>query len=177
VPRKPFGTAVDKRNGQRVAVLTAGQVERFEPPKELLPLAAEAWDAYWGDRPSALLTPAGVTVLRRWIDALDRYLRTTAEADLEPLVTGSTGQSVPNPLYKIAEAALGTVERCERQLGIGGLNAASLGLAAITERRSLADMNSRYDGSGSASSNGQPSPETVDEDPRSIRIIRGETAG
>lgn len=143
--KKAAGTAVDPRNGQRALdVISGSQVDRFGPPRGVCKAAKDAWEAFWDDRPAALLTPAAKVVLLRWVDALDRYLRTVSAADDEPLVLGSQGQQVINPLYKIAASALTTVEACEKQLGIGGLNAASLGLAAISERRSLQEMNARY---------------------------------
>src|SRR6266540_7340785 len=95
--KKPPGTAVDRRNGAKLVTVGTGQVERFEPPEGLSAPAMAAWGAFWDDRQSALLTPSGKVVLLRWIDALDRYLRSTAEGDREPLVTGSTGQLVVNP--------------------------------------------------------------------------------
>lgn len=164
--KKPAGTAVDGRNGQRALDVVAGSaIKKFPPPRGISPPARKAWNAYWEDRPSALLTPAARVVLIRWIDALDRYLRTISAADEQPLVRGSQGQDVINPLYKIAEQALSVVERAERQLGIGGLNAASLGLAAITERRSLADMNARY-----------AEDEDDEADPR-LQVIQGHAEG
>jgi hypothetical protein len=166
-PKKPPGTAVDRRNGQRSELaVVAGQVTRFDPPEGLTAAAVQAWEDFWVDRPALLLTPSAKVVLLRWVDALDRYLRCSAEADREPLVAGSNDQPRPNPLYRVAEQARATVDACERQLGVGGLNASSLGLAAISERRSLADMNARYGGAG----DGRGAAE--EPDPR-LRIIDG----
>ena len=50
-----------------------------------------------------------------------------------------------NPLYKVAEMALATIERCEKQLGIGASNRASLGIAIASETKSLSDLNKQYD--------------------------------
>lgn len=163
--KKTAGTAIDKRNGQQVLGVVAGlKVEKFAPPRGLSKPAKDAWTDFWDDRPALLVTPAAKVVLLRWVDALDRYLRTIAEADNAPLVEGSQGQEVINPLYKIAEQAMTVVERCEKQLGIGGLNAASLGLAAISEQRSLAQMNARYSEPGDVEGDDEP-------DPRSLRVV------
>lgn len=169
-PKKPAGTTADKRNGQRadLAPASGGAVERFDPPDDLCAEARDAWEAFWADRPALLLTPSARVVLLRWAEALNRYLLTTREADQEPLLTGSTGQQVANPLYRVAEQALRTVEACEKQLGVGSLNASNLGLAAISERRSLADMNARYGGGQRGSSN-----QEQDEDPRLTVIDTG----
>ncbi|MDH2429331.1 hypothetical protein [Sphaerisporangium sp. TRM90804] len=164
--KKVAGTAVDKRNGQQVLGVVPGlKVEKFPPPRGLSKPAKDAWDAFWEDRPAHLVTPASKVVLLRWIDALDRYLRTIAEADQQPIVTGSTGQDSMNPLYKVANDAMAIVERCEKQMGVGGLNAASLGLAAISEQRSLAQMNARYSDPVDSEDNAEPEP-----DPR-LRVV------
>jgi P27 family predicted phage terminase small subunit len=166
--RKLPGTAVDKRNGARLVSVASGRVERMPAPPDLSAPAQQAWEAFWNDRQAALLTPSSTVVLMRWADALDRYLRCTAEADKEPIVTGSTGQASANPLYKVAEQARATLESCERQLGIGGINAASLGLAAISEAKSLAEMNARYSDAGDEDEDG--GSDERDDDPR-LRIV------
>jgi len=146
--KKPPGTAVDKRNGARLVSVGQGKVEPFDPPRGLTAAAKAAWEAYWSDRPALLLTPSSKVVLLRWIDGLDRYLRATRAADAEPLIAGSRDQQTLNPLYRVAEQARAVVEACERQLGIGGLYAANLGLAAVSEAKSLADLNAAYSESG-----------------------------
>lgn len=167
--KKPPGAAVDKRNGAKALLtsVSSGGVARFDPPEDLCSEAVAAWGDFWADRPALLLTPSSRVVLLRWVVALDRYLRTSAEADREPLVTGSQDQQVLNPLYRVAEQAMAVVDRCEKQLGIGGLYASQLGLAAVSERRSLADMNARYGGD-----DGQDDELTQEEDPR-LRVVPG----
>jgi P27 family predicted phage terminase small subunit len=137
--------AVDSRNGRRADLVpVAGS--RFDPPEGLSGEATEVWESYWNDAVASVHTAVDRGLLIRWITEYDRYLRTVATADLEPLVFGSMGQKVENPLYKIAYRALDAAERCERQIGIGPLHRSSLGIAVITERRSLAEMNARYGG-------------------------------
>lgn len=166
-PKKPPGTAVDRRNGQRADLAAvSGGVGRFDPPENLCVDAAAAWEDFWADRPALLLTSSSKVVLVRWVEAVNRYLVASRGADVEPITAGSTGQEVMNPLYKVAEQARAVIEACERQLGIGGLNAANLGIAAITERRSLADLNASYGGGG-----GNDKPAEA-PDPR-LRIIEG----
>ncbi len=160
--KKPAGATVDRRNGRR-ADLTAVAGQRFEPPAGLSDEAMAAWDAYWSDTVASVGTPVDRALLLRWVTELDRYLRTVAEADLDPLSTGSTGQVVENPLYKVAYRALDAVERCERQMGAGGLNRSNLGIAVLAERRSLADMNARYGGrDDGAAELPQPDPRVID---------------
>jgi P27 family predicted phage terminase small subunit len=126
-------------------------------PKNLCLEAKRQWETYWDDAAASVQTAADRGVLLRWIDAVDRYVRTIKEADLNPIVYGSKDQQVPNPLYKVAADSLGTIERCEKQLGIGALNRANLGIAVISGQRSLAEMNSEFGGDDNYSD---------DEDPR-----------
>lgn len=137
--KKPAGSTVDKRNG-RQEVIPTQSVERFDAPMGLMPTSYEAWDDFWNDRQSWLLTRSGKPVLVRWIKAYDRYTRYSELADERPLERGSTGQMTASPYFKIADQARSVMEACEKQLGIGGLNAASLGIAAIQEKKSLADL-------------------------------------
>lgn len=172
--KKPAGQAVDKRNGRRtdLAVAPGGQLARPELPENLCVEARSQWDAYWLDAAAQVQTPADRGVVLRWIDAVNRYLRLLGEADLQPVVEGSTGQSVENPLYKIADRALATIERAEKQLGIGALNRAGLGIAVIAEQRSLYDMNSAYGGDAGGGDN---HPSEAEEDPR-LQVIDGDLA-
>ena len=72
-----------------------------------------------------------------------------------------------NPLYGTAYKALAAVQACEKQMGMGALNRSALGIAVISEQKSLADMNARYRvGGGDVDS-----PRPV-EDPR-VRVIEG----
>lgn len=145
--KKPAGVAVDPRNGRRAELaLVAG--ERFDPPEGLSEQALEYWDAYWDDAVAGVLTKADRPLLLRWISEYDRYLRLTAEADLEPMVRGSQGQPVENPLYGTAHRSLLAVQYLEKQLGMGPLNRSALGIAVISERKSLADMNAQFSGGG-----------------------------
>lgn len=173
--KKAAGTAIDKRNGQR-AIDTVGRmvaVERFELPPGLAKIAYEAWDDFWQDRQALLLTTSSKIVLKRWVMAVNRYDRAIKEADQQPLVEGSARQMIMNPMYKIAKDALATIDACERQLGIGTLNATNLGMAALAEQARLADLNEAYEeprehdeGARQRGAAGPTLPGTVEDDPR-----------
>lgn len=126
----------------------------------------QLWDAYWSDAVATVQTPVDRGVLLRWITEYDRYLRTIGEADQRPLVEGSMGQLVENPLYKIAYRALDAAERCERQMGVGPLFRSNLGIAVIAEQKSLQEMNARYGGADGDSDRSQgqarPDPRVID---------------
>ena len=161
--KAPAGSTVDRRNGRRADLVPVAGA-RFDAPEGLSDEATAAWNAYWDDTVASVMTPVDRAVLTRWIKEMDRYLRLSAEADRQPSVRGSQGQPVENPLYATAYKALAAVQACEKQMGMGALNRSALGIAVITERKSLADMNARY-GGGDVGSRPAIVAELV-EDPR-----------
>lgn len=158
--KKPSGTAVDPRNGRRAELSAAGAgVAPVIDRDRFLPLALEMWDAYWGDGASVTQTAADVMFARIWIEGYDDYLRKKTEADLKPLVKGSMGQQVANPLYSVAKDSLNQAIQAARQLGIGAKNRADLGITLLAEKQALDDINARYveaEGAG----------DDADDDPR-----------
>jgi P27 family predicted phage terminase small subunit len=159
--RKPAGTAVDHRNGRR-ADLSVVAGRRFDAPDGLCDEAYAAWDTYWDDRVAQVQTPVDRTVLLRWLTELDRYVRLMAVADSNPVVQGYNGQPVENPMYGVAYKALAAVQACEKQMGMGALNRSALGIAVITETKSLRDLNTRYGGGDGPRAVPKPDPRVID---------------
>lgn len=119
----------------QVAIIAPG------PPPDLCKEADRAWYSYWADPRSGAAEAADESVVTRWVTELNRYYITVKAADIEPLVEGSQGQQVENPLYKIAYRAQSSANGYEQQLGIGALNAMKLGIAKGDAVRSLSDLN------------------------------------
>lgn len=167
--RKAPGTAVDPRNGAKAALtLVEGQRSPlyFEPPKALTTEALRQWNDYWDDPVSWLATPADRSLLIRWIENVDRYFTIMRAADQNPMTRGSTHNDIANPLYSLGAKLEGEISKIEAQLGIGPKNRAALGIAVLSEKRSLQDLNHEYE---------EPEGgEGGDEDPR-LKIISGET--
>jgi P27 family predicted phage terminase small subunit len=167
--KKPAGTAVDSRNGRR-ADLSVVAGTRFDPPESVSDEARLYWDTYWQDRVAQVHTPVDRVILVRWVTELDRYFKLLAVADAQPIVTGSQGQPVENPAYGTAHRSLAAVQYCEKQLGVGPLNRSALGIAVVTEAKSLGELNAAYgggSGAGPQSVEGGASPQG---DPRVVNI-------
>lgn len=166
--RKPPGTAVDARNGQKAPLsVIEGSVNpmRFEPPKAIGQLALRQWNDYWDDQVSYLVTPADKMTLVRWIETVDRYFTVMGIADKNPMTRGSTHNDVVNPLYNLGLKMMAEISKLEAQLGIGPKNRAALGIAVLSERRSLQDLNAAFEPDEGANDDG--------DDPR-LKIISGE---
>ena len=151
--KKPAGTAVDQRNGERAAP-SAVPLARFTLPRRSDGLdydlrTRRMWKALFDDGPlSSVLSPVDRELVIRWAQAVDDHLKALAEARDHPISKGSMGQEVASPHFAIAAQAMSVIVECERQIGIGALNRARLGIAILAERASLADLASRFDGGG-----------------------------
>lgn len=138
--KKPFGTAIDKRHGARMLpdyIPAARFTVELPSDLELHPVANSAWDDYWEDPISGVTTQSDRALLIRWITNVDRYFRLVEEADKEPIVKGSQGQDVMNPMYQAANNALTAAERLERQLGMGPSNRSRLGIELVAADRAV----------------------------------------
>jgi P27 family predicted phage terminase small subunit len=157
-PRKAPGTALSTRNGAR-AVLTAPG-ERIDPPEHIThDRALEAWENFWEDNVSSLITVGDHSLLFRWIDLVQRYWWLVEQADDEPTIhTLNNGQSA-NPLYKIALSVGNQIEHLEIKLGIGPKNRVSLGLQIVQGETAAHELETR-----------QKRPQTpyTEEDPRVV---------
>lgn len=115
-------------------------------PSGLCRQAQDAWRGYWGDVLSGVMRQSDAPLVLRWSRNLDRYHRLLAEADREPVVTGSTGQPRTNPIYDLALKVEASIKDDEKQLGIGPLNRLRLGVALSESAKSLADLNAEAEG-------------------------------
>lgn len=160
--KKPAGTAVDSRNGRASVLGPAVSLERFPlPVKAADARTRKVWAALWDDPVCSILSPVDREVVVRWVHGVDAYVKALAEADSDPVTTGSMGQEVPSPWFAIAKQHLGVAEECERQIGIGALNRARLGLTFAQAAKSMADVNADYVSGGG------------DDDEPDPRVIRG----
>lgn len=151
---KPAGTAVNSRNGAQVQVAGAVSLKRFALPRRSDGLdydlrTRRMWKALFDDEAlAAVLSPVDRELVVRWAQAVDDNLKALASARADPISRGSMGQEVASPFFAIAAQAMGVVVECERQIGVGALNRARLGIAILAERAGLADLAARFPGDG-----------------------------
>lgn len=149
--KKLPGQAVDQRNGMRSA-LPAVQLGKFGLPKredgQKYELRTQRmWRALWDDqRLTAALSPVDRELVIRWALSVDDWIKALNEARKDPIVPGRNDQPVASPYFAIAAQAMAVAAECEKQIGIGALNRARLGIAILTEARTLADLSAAFPG-------------------------------
>jgi hypothetical protein len=163
VPRakKRAGTAVDTRNGERARPPVVA-LRRFTLPRRSDGLdydlrTRRMWKALFDDAAlSSVLSPVDRELVIRWAQAVDDWIKALTSARAKPISKGSMGQEVPSPHFGIASQAMSVVVECERQIGVGALNRARLGLAVLAEHAaSLAGLAGQFPGDGGGS---EPDP-------------------
>lgn len=93
-----------------------------------LKATTEAWTALWAEPQAEHLTGVQKVVALRWIRAFDEWLRALDVVVQAPMVAGSMGQPVANPMIAWVTSRESEMEKCERQMGVGLRNKADLGL-------------------------------------------------
>lgn len=95
---------------------------------EYLPLTQQLWESLFDERQAEQLQGAQMMPAIRWIRAVDDWLRALDQVTQSPMVAGSMGQPVANPMMSWVASREAEMEKCEKQLGIGLKNKADLGL-------------------------------------------------
>lgn len=150
-PRK--STTQPKSNGTagRLSVVKADEQSVLpSPPDGLLPESVEAWEAIWQMPQASSFQGAHRVVLLRWVKSLDQWFRSIKVVEELPLVTGSQGQPVANPLMSWVTSRETEMEKCERQLGVGLRNAVDLGVSVGQAKLTAAQLNAMTRGSDGA---------------------------
>jgi hypothetical protein len=88
----------------------------------------QLWESLWDERQAEQLVGVQLAPAWRWIKAFDTWLNALDEVTMMPLIGGSKGQQVANPLWAVVVSRETEMEKCEKQLGIGLRNKADLGL-------------------------------------------------
>lgn len=138
--------------------------ERIDPPSHISRAEAlDAWEEYWLDPVSSVVTQADHQMMFRWIDMVDRYYRLIHEADGEPIVITLNNGQTANPLYKVALTIQNQIERLEARLGIGPKNRAALGVQIFEAEKGKRSLNAMGNTSGSSAVG---ATQLDEEDPR-----------
>lgn len=125
------------------------------------------WESWWGSDVARLVDPESETpIVRRLFDVLNQAAEFEAAGRLEPMVAGSTGQLVINPLLKHAQGLRDEARRDESVLGRGPKRRLDLGIKFGDAARSLDDINRRL--TGGSDSGPTPAP----QDPRKAIEVR-----
>ena len=144
-PRKPASDRQGHSPAKRTTTPAVAKTATWPAaPDDLGEESVRLWDSFWEHEAQAqalLAKPAQRVVLRRWVTAFDQWSKSMAAVAASPIVEGSMGQPVQNPLMSWVTSREAEMEKCERQLGIGLRNLADLGVSVGNARLTAAELN------------------------------------
>ncbi len=126
------------------------------PPEGLDPAAVDYWYGYLGSvvgRSVVNLDTDG-PALRRWAACVSQRLKLQPQLDATPLVKGSMGQKVVNPINTLIVNLTREIERLEEHFGMTPLARMRLGIAIGEAADSLAGLTDTLFGDGGAPPDG-----------------------
>jgi P27 family predicted phage terminase small subunit len=155
-PQKPVDQLQFKRGDRaerRTLLLPVTTEPRPIPrcPAGLQPGAQRRWRAYWSAPVAAAVDlRSDAEAVERWVHCVSERERLQPLADKTPLVKGSTGQLVANPLYGVINGLSREIERLEEHLGMTPLARMRLGLVQTQRDIGVADLRRRLERAGEA---------------------------
>lgn len=150
-PQKPVDQLQYTREGRaarRTLLLPVTDTPRPIPPapKETQPNARRRWRDYWRSPIArAVNLDSDGEAIYRWLHCISERERLQPLADKTPLVKGSTGQLVANPLYGIIAGLSREIERLEEHLGMTPLARMRLGITAAQETATVHDLRQKLE--------------------------------
>lgn len=124
VRQKPPELLVNRRGGRGRGLVVAVPTERSMPRFPLRDTqgrrrARDYWRRYWQSPVSAAVDlNADGEALRRWMEAIDEVDRLLPVCQASPLIKGSMGQLVMNPLFRRLSELNRIIEGMEDRFGV-----------------------------------------------------------
>ena len=112
-----------------------------DPPANWLAATKTAWRRFWAGPLAPYVIESDLDTLSRLFRMVDMQARFWREGSRQPLVEGSQGQPVTNPLLDEADRLETLIQRLEDKFGKGPLARLKLGVALGDAARSLDELN------------------------------------
>lgn len=121
VPQKPVELLANRRGGRgrTLQVVVPGERRPVpRPPKDIDRYARAVWREFWTSPQAAAVRPSGMERLRRWIACVDQRHKLMDLLEATPLIKGSHGQLMLNPLARRVRDLTAEIERAEAAFGM-----------------------------------------------------------
>lgn len=143
----PMPKADDRKQGryQRTPAVKASgsdlSLAKYPPDESWLPSIQNEWASFWITDVSQAVAESDIPALYRLFELRNTERIYHEEAKSNPLVLGSQGQDVLNPLLRQADSLRSEIRQLEDRFGLNPAARAKLGLDTSKLKRSLADLN------------------------------------
>ena len=135
-----------------------------------------SWAVFWSSPFSQLVAPAQHPAVERLFGLYDERERMDAFIRQEPMLAGSQGQPVVNPMYRQRTAADAEIRQLEDRLGLNPRSGLQLGIQFSEAARSLEELNARIAYAASIEQSEEDDPRRVAEtDPEEAALLQPDT--
>lgn len=143
--QKPLDQLQGKGSKYRTQGLRVVTPDESQPipsaPADTQPNARKRWRMFWTSAMStAIDLKSDTEAIYRWLHCMSERERLQPLADKSPLVKGSTGQLVSNPLYAIIAQYSKEIARFEDHFGMTPIARFRLGITAVEHERGVRDL-------------------------------------
>lgn len=159
VRHKPPELLQNARGGRVRSLTVVSQDGRRVPacPKGVAPLTRKVWRSFWSSRPAQAVEECDYEQLRWWILCVDERERLREMVTASPLVKGSTGTLMLNPLARRVRELTAVIDRTADQFGMTPYSRFKLNLTYAEAHLKLDDLRRQL----GQSSETRPQPRTV----------------
>ena len=123
----------------------------------------ESWLTFWSSPFASLVAPAQRPAVERLFGLYDERERMDSFIRAEPMVAGSQGQPVVNPMYRQRTAADAEIRQLEDRLGLNPRSGLQLGIQFSEAARSLEELNARIAYAASIEQGEEEDPRRITE--------------
>ena len=127
-----------------LTVVAGGRMEPPDPDRSWLKAQRESWVAFWSSPIGAAMGPTDVPAAERLWHLRDQWERARRVVARSPIVEGSMGQPVENPLARRMDRIAGEIRQLEDRFGLSPSARARLNVDIGDAVRSVDDITRRY---------------------------------
>jgi P27 family predicted phage terminase small subunit len=131
-------------------------------PAHLTDRWVKAWEIFWRSPFAQVVQPAQMPALERLFSMYDERERMDIYLREEPMISGSQGQKILNPMYRQRTSVDAEIRQLEDRFGLHPKAGLTLGIVYGEAARSLEELNARIANAAIAEAEVEADPRYVD---------------
>ena len=131
-------------------------------PAHLTDRWVKAWEIFWRSPFAQVVQPAQMPALERLFSMYDERERMDIYLREEPMISGSQGQKILNPMYRQRTSVDAEIRQLEDRFGLHPKAGLTLGIVYGEAARSLEELNARIANASIAEAEVEADPRYVD---------------
>jgi P27 family predicted phage terminase small subunit len=131
-------------------------------PSHLTERWVKAWEIFWRSPFAQVVQPAQMPALERLFSMYDERERMDIYLREEPMIAGSQGQKILNPMYRQRTSVDAEIRQLEDRFGLHPKAGLTLGIVYGEAARSLEELNARIANAAFAEAEAEADPRYIE---------------